>query len=333
MHRVRALFLTLGIGLLLVSVGLLVIRPEPADIKYRDIIGFVQMASFCIGFISILIFSNKWRILNIVGTVLFGLCLLGFYLAGKIGGQTVGSSGWVVGLILISVAFPAALVVFGLPGLMSLVAVMEKPGSKSGFLIGIVFLVVVIAAVSGMVSIGPDMDKLLARTKTGKMYERIAAIHQLGSIKNVRATDALVDFIHDKDPRIQAEAAFALGNAPVHIMAIVPLTKALRHENPEVRQNAARALGVQIGSRKHKMYPASVDELIARLQDENTNVREAAADALGWIGSKKAIEPLIDILGDEKTRFSAHNALIMITNQRLGDDPEEWRAWVKKNKQ
>ena len=73
-----------------------------------------------------------------------------------------------------------------------------------------------------------------------------------------------------------------------------------------------------------------MDELIARLQDENTDVRSAAADALGWIGSKKAIEPLIAILGDEKTRFSAHNALLMITNQRLGDDPAEWRAWLEK---
>jgi HEAT repeat protein len=214
--------------------------------------------------------------------------------------------------------------------LISLVTVLEKPGSKIGFLIGMVVLAVAVTAVSGMVLVGPDMDKLLARTKAGDIHQRIAAVHQLGSIDNVRATDALVDLIHDKDPRIQAEAAFALGNAPVHIMAIVPLTKALRHENSDVRKNAARALGVQIGHQKHKMYSATVDELIARLQDENTDVRSAAADALGWIGSKKAIEPLIAILGDEKTRFSAHNALITITNQRLGDDPAEWRAWMEK---
>ena len=254
MNRVRALFLTVGIGLLLVSVGLLVVRPEPADIKYRDIIGFIQVASFCIGFVSILIFSNKWRLLNIVGTVLFGLCLLGFYLAGKIGGQTVGSSGWAVGLILITAAFPASLIIFGIPGLISLVTVLEKPGAKLGFLIGIVFLAVTITAVSVMALTGPDMDEVLAKTKAGEIYDRIAAMHQLGSIKNVRGTETLVDLIHDKDPRIQAEAAFALGNAPVHIMAIVPLTKALRHENPEVRRNAARALGIQIRSKKHKMY-------------------------------------------------------------------------------
>ena len=330
MNRVRALFLTVGIGLLVMSVAMIVIRPEPADIQYRDIINIFGFISFCIGFLAILIFSNKWRALNITGAVLFGLCLLIMYLAGKYGGQSVGSSGWVVGLILVSAGFPAALVIFGLPGFMSLLTVLEKPGSKSGFVIGLVVLALAITGISGLVLKGPDLDKLLAQTKAGNIHDRTAAISQLGSIDNIRATNALVELIHNPDPRIQDQASFALGNAPVHQMAIVPLTKALRHENAQVRINAARALGVQIGPKKLKMYSAVEDELIERLQDDDPDVRSAAADALGWLNSKKAIEPLIAILGDEKTRFSALNSLIMITDQRLGDNPAAWRAWLEK---
>ncbi|MEW6006556.1 MAG: HEAT repeat domain-containing protein [bacterium] len=54
-----------------------------------------------------------------------------------------------------------------------------------------------------------------------------------------------------------------------------------------------------------------IDRVIARLKDENWNVRESAAEALGEIGNDKAVEPLIERLKDESeyVRNSAAEAL------------------------
>jgi HEAT repeat protein len=42
-----------------------------------------------------------------------------------------------------------------------------------------------------------------------------------------------------------------------------------------------------------------VEPLIAALKDENSDVRQAAAKALGKIGDPRAVEPLIAALSDE----------------------------------
>lgn len=59
-----------------------------------------------------------------------------------------------------------------------------------------------------------------------------------------------------------------------------------------MRGNAAEALGV-IGSDK------AVEHLIHTLMDQNENVRKSAAEALGKIGSDKAVVYLIQALQDQ----------------------------------
>lgn len=71
--------------------------------------------------------------------------------------------------------------------------------------------------------------------------------------------------------------------------------------------------------------PPAVDLLIKALNDES--VRDRAARALGKIGDKRAIGPLIDLLPKSE---SAQWALIKITNQQFGNSQRRWRAWWNK---
>jgi HEAT repeat protein len=72
--------------------------------------------------------------------------------------------------------------------------------------------------------------------------------------------------------------------------AVQPLITALKDADPEMRRQAARTLGM-MGDRR------AVEPLIAILEDDR--IRGAAADALGCLGDKRAVEPLIAIIGSE----------------------------------
>jgi hypothetical protein len=74
--------------------------------------------------------------------------------------------------------------------------------------------------------------------------------------------------------------------------------------------------------------------VIAGLKDEDENVRESTAEALGWIKDPRAVEPLIAALEDEGlgVRKSAAEALGEITQKKFGENQEEWKNWWEKNK-
>ena len=71
------------------------------------------------------------------------------------------------------------------------------------------------------------------------------------------------------------------------------LIEDLKEKDSSVRESAADALGM-MGSEK------AIEPLIKALTtDKDRSVRESAADALGMMGSEKAIEPLKNALKDE----------------------------------
>jgi len=84
----------------------------------------------------------------------------------------------------------------------------------------------------------------------------------------------------------------------------------LKDEDEDVRSNAANALG-KTGSKK------AVQPLIDVLKDENEDVRKEAAEALGYIESEKAVQPLIDALRDEDehVRSAATYSLMIIDHE------------------
>ncbi|MHA1504117.1 MAG: HEAT repeat domain-containing protein [Candidatus Heimdallarchaeota archaeon] len=123
---------------------------------------------------------------------------------------------------------------------------------------------------------------------------RREAARALKEIGNRRAIEPLVDVLMDDSyPEVRAEAAYDLGYFEGAKAFADSLIQALSTDGHYlVRQNAAFALG-KLGSRK------SVRPLLKVLQEEeNYNVRENAAWALGEIKDKRAIEGLISATDD-----------------------------------
>jgi HEAT repeat protein len=85
----------------------------------------------------------------------------------------------------------------------------------------------------------------------------------------------------------------------------------------------------------------AVETLIPLLKDGDTSTAAAAAEALGMIADRRAIEPLINAfsrsdasstaaLFGSRVRPRIASALEKITGQRLGDNPESWKQWWQK---
>jgi len=86
------------------------------------------------------------------------------------------------------------------------------------------------------------------------------------------------------------------------------LLRALQHRDEEIRAAAIEALRMK--------GDEAVDFLIEALHDEHYAVRQAAAEALGHIGTQKAAGPLISMLRDpyEDVRIAAAGALGQLKN-------------------
>jgi len=95
-------------------------------------------------------------------------------------------------------------------------------------------------------------------------------------------------------------------------MVVEPHIDALKDEDSDVREGAAEALG-EIGDKR------AVEPLILALKDEDWIVREGATGALGEIGDERAVEPLTEALKDEnyQVREAAKKALADIQKQKI----------------
>lgn len=129
------------------------------------------------------------------------------------------------------------------------------------------------------------------------------AARQLGRLKVDIGT--LIDRLYTGDPQLQEQSAITLGQSR-DPRAVAPLRDALTAKDASLRAAAALALGAL-------RNPAPVNDLIGLLQgDGNSMVREASAQALGWIGSTKAVPALQAAANDDpksKVRKAARAAL------------------------
>ena len=96
----------------------------------------------------------------------------------------------------------------------------------------------------------------------------------------------LVRYLVSPEPGYVEKATEGLMEAGYH--AVPPLVKALEADT------------LQMASRIRPILDALCDQLIKELDHEKKEVRQAAAEALGDIGNKKAIQPLLSLL--EKDR-------------------------------
>ncbi len=174
--------------------------------------------------------------------------------------------------------------------------------------------------------------KPLTAMLDGSRRRRYIAAWALGELKAAGATGLLVKSLGDKNDAVQRESARAL--MKIGPPAVPALITALDDPNPDVREYAARALGVIEDKRAE-------EPLVKALGDKNPGVAASAALALGTTGTEKCIGPLIAALGSgDRTmkvnvcvslgqyQGKAKDAVGPLTGMLKSDDDPYLRQWA-----
>jgi len=131
--------------------------------------------------------------------------------------------------------------------------------------------------------------------------ETLKALERIG-LETPAAAPALVGIL-----RVEGLYAFAAGNlVTIGKPAVPPLIRALREQDPGMRETAARILA-DIGPQASQAVP----ELVNALNDSDRGVRVQAAITLGEIGPQAtdAVPALFEALKDPKTYEASMRAL------------------------
>lgn len=155
-----------------------------------------------------------------------------------------------------------------------------------------------------------DVARLLGVMWFGRdLRLRVAAVHALGRLGDVRAVNPLIEALDDLDMDMRRAASLALGR--LGEPAVDPLIRVLeRTGRSTVREAAASALGT-LGAER------AVEPLVEVLGDAEVRTQEAAARALVNLGSA-AVNPLVGALkhGDSGVRWNATQVLGKIGDRR-----------------
>ncbi len=146
-----------------------------------------------------------------------------------------------------------------------------------------------------------DFPGLLAALSNKDANVRKDAAMALGDIGNIDFIDQLINALKDPFISVQKEAVLSLGkmkNEKAARALIFTLA------NKDLHELSSMTL-INIGK------PAVVS-LINALKDNNFEIRQSAAKALGEIGDAKAVEPLIASVVDKDLRLTAVEALVKI---------------------
>jgi len=183
-----------------------------------------------------------------------------------------------------------------------------------------------VIALSGCGTSDAKLSKMLTeREKDEKVQEAILIVGQEWrsfSPQRQRRYRSLFAKMVVKDPRTIVRCASARTLGAMRSASAVPaLLKALNDDNHLVRWDAALALG-EIGNRKATIGLAST----AR-QDAYADVRIAACQSLGKLGTPDAIHTLIEALRDHNmsVRHAAARGLASATGEPFDIRYEKWR--------
>lgn len=136
--------------------------------------------------------------------------------------------------------------------------------------------------------------------------------------------DLYIDGLSDEDARVRGASVRALGRHgdPEHAPFLI---EALRDEDDFVRLEAARGL--------QRIHSAAAIEPLLALIDENnepnTDIRAAAADALGQYRESRVVLGLISALRDSRLVVNdrVQRSLMILTGQNFGFDRLAWIDW------
>lgn len=147
----------------------------------------------------------------------------------------------------------------------------------------------------------PARAGLITALRDGNERVRWSAALALGNIGGESAVAALIGALRDPDRNVRQRAVSALGD--IGDAAVPPLIEALAAGEDGLRREAAAALGL-IGR------PA-IGPLTTALGSDDRRIRAGAAAALGEIGDPRSVDALIAVLQDdqEEVREAARQAL------------------------
>lgn len=164
-----------------------------------------------------------------------------------------------------------------------------------------------------------DINEVIKALKSKDAKLRQVGIYKLHFMGKdaARAIPYLINLLQDNTATSGGDVITSIGFqaagalAAIGEPAVLPLIDKLKDTNTDVRQRAIYALGYIKDLR-------AVEPIIASLKDTSEEVRHYAAAALGQIGDSKAVEPLISALNDSfiYTRLSAADSLGRIKDSR-----------------
>jgi HEAT repeat protein len=152
----------------------------------------------------------------------------------------------------------------------------------------------------------PSLFQAMTRGEDGHDNDGlVATIAHLLETNQEKVTPLLLKMVEDQDKDVRLNAAWALGFVATQISP-VPLFELIDNdESFRVRSAATASLG------SFKGFPEVFDRLVLLLQDPSLHVKVAAIAALGYLGDKRAIGPLQEMLSgsSDTIRFSIQFAL------------------------
>jgi HEAT repeat protein len=163
----------------------------------------------------------------------------------------------------------------------------------------------ILASIADAEALAPLVSALNSSDWIVRMY----AAKALGRLNDPRAVMPLRGLLQDPVKTVREEASAAL--VAIGRPAVPPLIESLAHPDWMVRLRAVESL-------KMIRPPEAVPALIALgFHDPDSAVREDAVRALGVIGDKRAVEPLITIVTQQpRFRLVAIEALGVIGDRR-----------------
>jgi HEAT repeat protein len=171
-------------------------------------------------------------------------------------------------------------------------------------------------ASEALVQIGSDRSVesliLILSDKNQDSFVRLNVIDALGKIRSKKSIEILIQSLKDNDSGVRSNSAKALGEIGSD-RAIRHLIQSTRDQGFYVGAEAVRALG-------NIKDDEAVEALIQILNEKNIittpDLREDAAEELGKIASRRAVESLIKALEDQSSRlrWTAVKALGLISS-------------------
>ena len=180
-------------------------------------------------------------------------------------------------------------------------------------------------AIKTLNKIGQSAVPILIEALSNENEEiRRYAVQTLGEIGDWAATDALISLLDRTDDKyVRAEAITALGNIGSNAFPAVSI--ALFEGAWNTRAGAALALA-RIGGTDNGPTEA-VWPLAEKLSDEDPRVRQHVAEALNWLGDRRALHELERVIlheEDSMARYSMKSAI----RELKGESPD-FLKWLR----